>query len=401
MTARDRPNDRLLEDAERAERAGDQTAALVALRGHLALHPDDGGARLRFARLLAASGARAAARQALAPFDTAVTDDPLAREATRRLAELDEADGAVLAAALRWEQILADDIDDPQARAQLALLRAQTRSATPMLIDPAATLVAPDGVEASRYRLLRELGRGTTATVYLARDVGLDLEVALKVLHAQLAGAAGADARRRFFAEARLAAGLRHPGVVAIYDVDETARLLAMEHVPGGTLRDRLRAHPDGLSADELAAAASSLLTTLAFGHARGVVHGDLKPSNLLLRAPGQVVLADFGAAELLVDEPRGTAGPGGTPLYLAPEQFEGAPASPASDLYAAGAILWEATFGTPIRTPAALMRGTPESIPQDAAAKLTARWSPEWADLVLGLLERRENLLARPPERA
>ena len=197
---------RLLEAADRAEQVGDVPGALVALRDHLAQHQNDGPSRLRYARLLLASGARAAARQALAPFETTTSDDPLTREATRRLAELDEADGAVLAAALRWEQILADDIDDPQARAKLAMLRAGTHATTPTEIDPAATLVAPDGVETSRYRLLRELGRGATAAVYLARDVGLDLEVALKVLHAQLAGAAGADARRRFFAEARLCA---------------------------------------------------------------------------------------------------------------------------------------------------------------------------------------------------
>jgi tRNA A-37 threonylcarbamoyl transferase component Bud32 len=393
MSRPDRDASRLLDEADRAEQAGDIPAALVALRGHLALSPNDGAARLRFARLLSASGARAAARQALAPFDSAPTDDPLAREATRRLAELDEADGAVLAAALRWEQILADDVDDPQARARLGLLRAETQATASSPIDPAATLVAPDGVEASRYRLLRELGRGATATVYLARDVGLDVEVALKVLHAQLAGAAGTDARRRFFAEARLVAGLRHPGVVAIYDVDEAARLLVMEHVPGGTLRDRLRALPGGLPSDELDATARGLLEALAFVHARGIVHGDAKPSNLLLRAPGDVVLADFGAAELLIADARGTGAPGGTPLYLAPEQFEGAPASPATDLYAAGAILWEATFGEPLRDHAALMRGAaPAPFPADAHVRLAGARSPAWADLVLSLLASRRS---------
>jgi tRNA A-37 threonylcarbamoyl transferase component Bud32 len=388
-----------LEAADRAERAGDIPGALIALRNHLARHQDDGAGRLRFARLLSATGARAAARQALAPFEMASSDDPLIREATRRLAELDEADGAVLAAALRWEQILADDVDDPQALAKLAMLRAGTHAAAPRELDPAATLVAPEGVETSRYRLLRELGRGATAAVYLARDVGLDLEVALKVLHAQLAGAAGADARRRFFAEARLCAGLRHPGVVAIYDVDEAARLLVMEHVPGGTLRDRIRAQPGGIPLEERNAVAQSLLTTLAFVHARGIVHGDLKPSNLLLRAPGEVVLADFGAAALLLDRvlerfpdrPGDAPGPGGTPQYLAPEQFEGAPVSPATDLYAAGAILWEATFGNPLRTHAALMHEAPLTLPPDAEDRLAAH-SPEWATLVLTLLQERKN---------
>jgi serine/threonine-protein kinase len=385
---------RLLEAADRAEQAGDVPGALVALRDHLAQNQGDRPSRLRYARLLVMSGARATARQILAPFETASGDDPLTREATRRLAELDEADGAVLAAALRWEQILADDIDDPQARAKLAMLRAGMHATTPTEIDPAATLVAPDGVETSRFRLLRELGRGATAAVYLARDVGLDLEVALKVLHAQLAGAAGADARRRFFAEARLCAGLRHPGVVAIYDVDEAARLLAMEYVSGGTLRDRVRAHPAGLPPEERDATARSLLTTLAFVHARGIVHGDLKPSNLLLRSPGELVLADFGAAELFLTATRDAAGPAGTPQYLAPEQFEGAPASPSTDLYAAGAVLWEATFGHPLRSHAALVHEAPLTLPPDAEERLAAH-SPEWANLVLTLLQSRTNPLS------
>ena len=206
------------------------------------------------------------------------------REAVRRLAELDEADGAVLAAAERWEKILADDIDDPQARTHLALLR-PTRS--DVEIDASQTLVSPAGVETLRFRLLRELGRGATATVYLARDEALQLDVALKVLHPQLSGSGRSESLRRFFADARVAAAVRHPGVVAIYDVDEAARAVAMEWIAGGTLRQRLREHPGGLPTAELRATARSLLGALGHVHAAGIVHGDLKPSNLLLRAPG------------------------------------------------------------------------------------------------------------------
>src|SRR5581483_8754974 len=119
----------------------------------------------------------------------------------------------------------------------------------------------------------------------------LDIPIALKVLHPQLAGPARSEARRRFFAEARLAAALRHPGVIAIYDLDEAARTLSMEYVPGGTLRARLRqvaaSSPGGLSGGdgafdggEILATARSLLEALAYVHARGIAHGDLKPSN-------------------------------------------------------------------------------------------------------------------------
>jgi eukaryotic-like serine/threonine-protein kinase len=388
---------RLAEEADRAERAGDLIAAAVALRNYLEQRPEDRPARLRFARVLIATGDRPAARQALAPFDLLEPDDPIGREATRKLAELDEAEGAVLSAAERWERILADDIDDPQARAHLAMLRPEISSPP---VDASQTLVSPEGVEISRYRLLRELGRGATATVYLARDSALELDLALKVLHPQLVGSGRSDACRRFFAEARLAAAIRHPGVVAIYDVDEGARALAMEWVAGGTVRERLRSAGGALPRGELAATARSLLATLAYVHARGTVHGDLKPSNLLLRRPGEIVLADFGTAELTLEAralttggvPRGGSGvfspPGGTPLYLAPEQFRGAPSSPATDLYAVGAILWEATCGRPLRSHAELMRGAqPQALPADARTQL-APGGPEWAELVLALLD-------------
>ena len=210
--------------------------------------------------------------------------------------------------------------------------------------DGGETLVSPEGVDALRYRLIREIGRGATATVYLARDEGLDLPVALKVLHPQLAGARQTEALARFFGGARLAAAVRHPGVVAIYDVDETARALAMEWIPGGTLRDRLRAHAGRPArARDRPGRAAACCSTLTFLHARGIVHGDLKPSNLLLRGPGDLVLADFGAAALVG---AGGESGGGTPLYLAPEQLRGAPRAPATDLYAAGAVLFEMAAG-------------------------------------------------------
>jgi len=346
--------DRLLDDADRAQRAGDLAAAAVALRGYLDEHPDDQRSRLRFASILISLGEGGRARGVLASLETASDEDAVRRDAVRRLAELDEADGAVLAAAERWEKILADDVDDPQARTHLALLRPARSDVD---IDASQTLVSPAGVETLRFRLLRELGRGATSTVYLARDEALQLDVALKVLHPQLSASGRSESLRRFFADARVAAAVRHPGVVAIYDVDEASRAVAMEWIAGGTLRQRLREHPSGLGAAELRATARSLLAALTHVHGAGIIHGDLKPSNLLLRAPGDVVLADFGSGGLVSDA-RATVGTAGTPLYFAPEQFQGAPGSPATDLYAVGAILWEAATGRPLRSHADLMRG-------------------------------------------
>jgi eukaryotic-like serine/threonine-protein kinase len=113
-----------------------------------------------------------------------------------------------------------------------------------------------------------------------------------------------------------LAAGLRHPGVVAVYDLDEHTRSLSLEYLPQGTLRERLNT-VGNLEADELRATISRLLLTLAHVHERGLIHGDIKPRNVLLRAPGDPVLGDFGVARLR--DGGDNASGGGTPLYFAP----------------------------------------------------------------------------------
>ena len=356
-----------LAEASHAEQAGDLPAAVAHLRAHLTECPADTAARLRLGRLLYTLDETKAARAVLAELDEG-SDAGLADRANRLLALMDEREGALTAAEIRWERLLATDIDDPEAQKHLRSLHAEPHPNTPRGPRDLSlgTLVAPAGVRTSRFRLLRELGRGSTATVYLVRDERLDLPLALKVLHPHLAGAAREEARARFFAEARVAARLRHPGVVAIYDLDESTRSLVMEYIEGGTLRQRLRetsaAPRDG---DEVRAVARSLLSALAYVHDAGVVHGDVKPGNLLLRSPRDVVLADFGGARLA-----GAAATGqGTPLYLAPEQFHGAPPSPRTDLFAAGAILWELAAGRPARHPHDLL-SNPHAIsplPDDA----------------------------------
>jgi tRNA A-37 threonylcarbamoyl transferase component Bud32 len=387
-------NDDLRAQADRAERAGDMVAAAAALRGLVERSPADARARLRLGRALTAAGQLPAARRALEPLEAGARAVPaalavqadladLAADVNRAFATLEEAAGARAEAVLRWERVLADDIDDGEARVRLAALRPE---APAPLAAPTETLAAPEGTTALRYRLRHELGRGATAAVYLATDEALGIDVALKILHPQLAAASRADARRRFFAEGRVAAGLRHPGVVAIYDVDEAARVLAMEYVAGGTLRARLTSHRGApLPTAELAATAASLLEALAYVHERGVAHGDLKPSNLLLRAPGVLVLADFGAAALRDDAGAAADGAAGTPQYLAPERLRGARPSAASDLYAAGALLWEMAAGRPLRTHADLLAGAlvPPPLPAEARAALGPRLSTLVAALV------------------
>lgn len=354
-----------LSEAGHAEQAGDLAGAVAHLRSHLAQHAEDATARLHLGQLLFTLGEGKAARAVLAELDgggagasDASAFAELSSRANRLLALLDERDGALTAAEIRWERLLATDIDDPEAQRHLRALRPQAPRGSRDL--SLGTLVAPAGVRTSRFRLLRELGRGSTATVYLVRDERLDLPLALKVLHPHLAGAAREEARGRFFAEARVAARLRHPGVVAIYDLDEATRSLVMEYVEGGTVRQGLRESAGRpLDSALLRRFARSLLRALAYVHGAGVVHGDLKPGNLLLRSPGDVVLADFGGARLAGAGPAGQ----GTPLYLAPEQFRGAPSSAATDLFAAGAILWELAAGRPARQPQDLL-ANPQAVP-------------------------------------
>jgi serine/threonine protein kinase len=313
------------------------------------------------AQQLAAQGETAAARALLVALEA--DGGALGRQATAQLAALDQDEGRLQPAAERWERLLADDIDDPVARARLLQARRHLHGVAPPTSKPIAstqTLIQPEGVSLSRYEILREIGRGATSTVYLARDCVLSIELALKVFHPP---ARLGEAGQRFFAEARLVAGLRHPGVVAIYDLDEATHTLVMEYLPGGTLRDHLaRARPAALPSDEALALTRSLLSTLVYVHAAGVVHGDITPRNILYRSPGEPVLADFGSARLL--DAHASEWAAGTPIYLAPEQLRGADSSPLTDLFAVGAILWEALAGRPMRQHADLLAGRCERQP-------------------------------------
>ena len=353
---------------------------------HLDQNPGDQNARLALARQLAAQGEAAAARSLLTALEG--TSGAPGRQATAQLAVLDEEEGLLQAAAERWQRLLADDIDDPEASARLVRLRRRLGGAALLASNPVGatpTLIQPEGISLSRYEVVREIGRGTTSTVYLARDRSLGIELALKVFHPP---ARLSEACQRFFAEARLVAGLRHPGVVAIYDIDEAARTLVMEYLAGGSLRDRLaRARPAALPCDETMALARSLLSTLAYLHAAGAIHGDITPRNILFRSPGEPVLADFGSARLLgADSASELAG--GTPIYLAPEQLRGAASSPLTDLFAVGAILWEALAGRPMRQHADLLAGRLDSPPLPHLPDQESPARANLADLVAWLTE-------------
>ncbi len=200
-----------------------------------------------------------------------------------------------------------------------------------------------------RYELLRELGRGGVATVYLARQTDLGRLVALKELTAL--PVSDPLTARRFVRESRLAASLNHPNVVTVHDFfeDNGTPYIAMEYIEGGSLRP----HMHGLGFAQAAKALEGLLAGLAFAHERGIVHRDLKPENLMVSGDDRLKIADFGIAKV-TDEAHVTAALTvtgttiGTPRYMAPEQALGREVGPWTDLYAVGVIAFELLAGRP-----------------------------------------------------
>jgi protein kinase-like protein len=290
---------------------------------------------------------------ALVHLDGLTGDPRYALRAHYLLAEHARKRGDHERALRHYEAVLGHDVDYPNVRMRVERLRAQTGRAAPVAGE---TIAAGDvaGVQAgARYRLVRELGRGATGVVYLARDVELERDVAIKLLHPHLAGAERADALARFFHEARVMASLRHPNVVAVLDLDEASRRIVMELAAGGTLRDVQRdSGPRTLR--RAIERHGQILSALAAAHRRGIVHCDLKPANLMFRRdaglPGvEVMLGDFGVAHL--PDASGQAARAeavGTLAYMAPEQRRGE-ITPATDVYASAVVLFEMFTG---RTP-------------------------------------------------
>ncbi len=201
-----------------------------------------------------------------------------------------------------------------------------------------------------RYRLLERLAVGGSAEVWRARDEQLGRDVAVKRLHPHLMP--DEASRRRLVAEARAAAGLAHPAIVEIYDVDDTGEspALVMELVDGESLATRI-AREGPLPPPEAAAIAAEIAEALFHAHQRGVIHRDVKPGNVLLSADGRTRLVDFGIAHSLAvaSERLTMAGTVVGSLHsMAPEQLVGGPITPRTDLYGLGAVLHESLTGRP-----------------------------------------------------
>src|SRR5215472_9541201 len=197
-----------------------------------------------------------------------------------------------------------------------------------------------------RYRVESHLAHGGMATVYLGTDTRLDRTVALKIMHAELAS--DEDFVRRFVAEARSIARLSHPNVVTVYDqgADGRTLYLAMEYVPGETLRDLLTSR-GRLRPREALEIMEGVLAGLAAAHHAGIAHRDVKPENVLLGSLHTIKVADFGLARLLSGTSHTKSGMLiGTAAYLAPEQVSRGAADVRTDVYAAGVMLFELLTG-------------------------------------------------------
>jgi eukaryotic-like serine/threonine-protein kinase len=208
------------------------------------------------------------------------------------------------------------------------------------------------GQTLEHYRMLRQIGYGGMATVFLAEDTKLEREVAVKVFWPRPGETR--DFLRRFAREARVLAQLDHPNILPVYDYGELDGLayLVTPYIAGGTLKDLLKARKV-LSPVETLRLAAPILNALQYAHQHGLIHRDIKPGNMLLKSEGDLVLADFGlvkvagadsGTQLEMISQTSTAITG-TPEYMSPEQIEGQ-AIPASDIYAAGIVFYEMLTG-------------------------------------------------------
>lgn len=321
----------LFERARQFSRAADAfvrahalSDAIRCLKTRLDEDPGDDDARVRLGRLLVAHHPEAAARvvQRVAP------------ESPHRARAL-----ALLGVALRGLGI-------PGAAAIVE------RDAAALGAAPAEGPVAtrPETPESEvlfgRYTLIAERAVGATARVYEAVDRTTDRRVAVKVYSVASLKDFGRDARRRFEREAHVLSALHGAAIVPLVEYRPDAPAVVLAWMPGGSLAERFAEGP--VSPAFAADAVIAILTALRDAHARGILHRDVKPANVLFDAAGNARLADFGSAHFADAAATVTEGLLGTLAYLSPERRQGAAASASSDVFSAGAIFWEALTGAP-----------------------------------------------------
>jgi serine/threonine protein kinase/Tol biopolymer transport system component len=277
-----------------------------------------------------------------------------------------EFDNSINATIRRLREALEDSAGTPKFietlprrgyRFLVPVVHAATTESVPPPEQPASGSDGFAGQTISHYRILRKLGQGAMAVVYLAEDLRLGRSVAIKLLPEELYD--DPRALERFAREAQAASALNHPNICTVYDVDEYegTRFIVMEYVTGNSLDEIVG--PEGLPLDEVLSYSTQIADALAKAHAAGIVHRDLKPSNIMVTKDGLMKLLDFGlakvrAAQSAIDL---TAPPPETPLtsegtilgtlqYMPPEQLEGREADARTDIFALGTVIYEMATG-------------------------------------------------------
>ena len=258
---------------------------------------------------------------------------------------------------------------------------------------------APNGLPADRrlgrYEIVAELGRGAMGTVYKANDPLLERTVALKTISVAVSAEEMAEYEARFYQEAKAAGSLNHPNIVTIYDVGKTDNLpyLAMEYLEGSELHAILR-HSKPLEPAHALEIAAQVADGLAYAHERGVVHRDVKPTNIMVVRDGLVKIADFGVARMRSSERGPDTQVVGSPRYMSPEQALRKRAEHRSDIFSLGVVLYEMVTGAPPFTGADLNAIMSQIVnAEPVPASTTVAGLPEMLDSILS------KALAKAPE--
>ncbi len=248
--------------------------------------------------------------------------------------------------------------DDARLLAEVSSLVAESSQLgdfmeTPPLLETLSNseLSSPALQQIDRYRVIRELGRGAMGVVYEAVDPVIGRTIAVKTINLQgLPDPSGASLlRERLFREARSAGMLVHPGIVVVFDVGQQGDVayIAMERIEGSTLEQTL-ASRERLNPVEVVAILHQTALALDYAHAKGVIHRDVKPSNIMITSGGQVKVADFGIAKITTTQAQTRTGMVmGTPSYMAPEQMRSQPVDGRSDQFSLAVMAFEMLTGT------------------------------------------------------
>jgi tRNA A-37 threonylcarbamoyl transferase component Bud32 len=285
------------------------------------------------------------------------------------------------------ERVLAFDYSCEPARKLRAAIEADGTSEDLAAEAAAATAGEDSKAELAalqRYEILTKLGRGGMGVVYKARDTRLERDVAIKVLRTT-----SSEEAARLSQEAKAAATLNHPGIVTIHDFEAgfDGYFIAMEYVPGEALEDLLKSDPEQVRS-RLALLLLRVADAISYAHSRHVIHRDLKPGNILVTPDHDVKILDFGIAARLDRGDGEKVSISGTPFYMAPEQIQGEPPTPATDIYAFGATAFHLATGRPPFHTGNVIDAHLHTPPPDPL-ELVPELDPELARIILRCLEK------------